>query len=352
MLNVGIIGYGGMGRFHATELITKESEVNVCGFYDISPVRQELAQTDGYHKYSSYADLLSDPKVDVVLVATPNDFHKKCVQQALLSGKNVICEKPVCLSVADFDELTTLADKKHLRLFVHQNRRWDEDYLILQELFAEQVIGSLLRVESRVQGDHGVPSGWRQEKARGGGMVLDWGVHLLDQIVDLMGCSIKSVYASLSYALGYEVDDGCTAILEFENGKFVEMNVDTTNFIKQSRWYIKGTQGTIMLNDWDMEGAIVRQVAGWNSEEIGAIQAGQGLTRTLAPLSEGILEKRSFPKMSQKQVPSFYQNVIDVTQKNGKMRISYQEVRTVLKIMDAIFVSAEKNQVIQLSLQD
>lgn len=348
MLNVAIVGYGGMGRFHATQLISKEDHVNLCGFYDPEPAQQALGKQDSYHFYSSYSELLADPEVAVVLVATPNDVHKPLVRQALLSGKNVICEKPVCLSVADFDELVALANEQQLHLFVHQNRRWDEDYLILQDLLAADTIGPLFRVESRVQGDHGVPSGWRQEQAKGGGMVLDWGVHLLDQLVDLLGCSVKSVYASLSYALGYEVDDGCTAILEFENGQIVEMNVDTTNFIKQSRWYLKGTRGTIQLNDWDMTGSIVRQVADWETEELTAIKAGQGLTRTLAPLSEGVVEKQPFPQKSQRTVPSFYQNVSDVIQQAAPMRISYAEVRQVLRIMDAIFLSAKQNQVIQL----
>ena len=66
-------------------------------------------------------------------------------------------------------------------LTVHQNRRWDEDFWTVKKILEEGKLGEVFRIESRVHGSRGIPGDWRQEKEHGGGMVLDWGVHLLDQ---------------------------------------------------------------------------------------------------------------------------------------------------------------------------
>ena len=97
------------------------------------------------------------------------------------AGKNVISEKPITLSSADLEEMKETSESTGRFLTVHQNRRWDEDYLTVKEILREGKLGELFRLESRVHGSRGIPGDWRQEKEHGGGMVLDWGVHLLDQ---------------------------------------------------------------------------------------------------------------------------------------------------------------------------
>ena len=85
---------------------------------------------------------------------------------------------------------------------------------IIKKLVEEQKLGHVFRIESRVHGSRGIPGDWRKEKVHGGGMVLDWGVHLLDQILYMYGDrKIETVYASLTNVTNQEVDDGFTAIL-------------------------------------------------------------------------------------------------------------------------------------------
>ena len=96
-LKVTIIGYGGMGSFHA-KLIQANPEVEVHGIFDILESRQQAGEADGYSAYVSLEEALDDETVDAILIATPNDVHKEIAVQALEAGKHLICEKPVTLN--------------------------------------------------------------------------------------------------------------------------------------------------------------------------------------------------------------------------------------------------------------
>ena len=107
---LAIVGYGGQGAWHAS-WAGKSDVVELAGIYDIAEKRMNAAREAGIHTYSSLSDILADASVDIVLCATPNDVHKDIVITSLLAGKNVICEKPVALSTADFDDMVAAAEK-------------------------------------------------------------------------------------------------------------------------------------------------------------------------------------------------------------------------------------------------
>ena len=127
---VALVGYGGMGHWHA-KLLKDFEEICLYGIYDINPEKLEAAKADGYVAYSSFAELCADEKVDVVLVATPNDFHKEYVIGAMRAGKAAISEKPVTLSSADLQDMIDVSRETGKLFTVHQNRRWDGDFRVI-----------------------------------------------------------------------------------------------------------------------------------------------------------------------------------------------------------------------------
>ncbi len=183
--NFAVIGYGGQGAWHTRQILSSEVAA-LTGVYDIDPAKNALAEKNGIHAYSSFEEVLADSAVETVVIAVPNDDHKELVVKSLEAGKNVICEKPVEMSVAAFDEMTAAADKSGKLFTVHQNRRWDVDYLAMKKIVESGEIGELINIESRIHGSRGIPSDWRCTKAQGGGMILDWGVHLIDQILQII----------------------------------------------------------------------------------------------------------------------------------------------------------------------
>ncbi|MGN7357979.1 Gfo/Idh/MocA family protein [Paenibacillus sp. SAF-054] len=343
--SVVIVGYGGMGSYHA-KLILDNSRLKVTGTYDVLEARREASQNDGYPAYESYEAVLNDPAVDVILIATPNDVHKELVISALQHGKHVICEKPVTMYVKDFEDMMAVAEETGNVLMVHQNRRWDEDFRIIKEMYDKRTIGDLFQIESRVHGANGIPGDWRHLEAYGGGMLLDWGVHLLDQFVFMIDSKITSVTSRLSFILGDEVDDGFDAVLEFENGVTAIIEVGTTNFIPLPRWYVKGTEGTAVIEDWSLTGRSVVQNHEVGKIEPKPIKAGVGLTKTMAPPSEEATLTEALPKAFEHE-SSFYDNFAAVVEGTAEPIVKNSEVLRVLNLIENIFKSARTREVIK-----
>ena len=342
---VSIIGYGGMGSYH-TQLIKESDRVVVTGAFDLLENRRALAEEAGYTAYSSYEEVLADPAVDIVLIATPNDVHKDIALQAFQAGKHVVCEKPVAMSSAEFIEMQAAAEAAGRVLMVHQNRRWDEDFRVIREMYEQGTIGSLFQIESRVHGANGIPGDWRHVKEQGGGMLLDWGVHLLDQLLFMIDSKVSSVSSSLSFVLGNNVDDGFDAVLQFENGIRAIVEVGTTNFITMPRWYVKGTGGTAIIEDWSLRGRIVAPNHESEKIEPAPIRAGVGLTKTMAPPSEGSTVLEDLPA-AMEMPSSFYDNLAAVIEGTAEPIVKNAEVLRVLKLIEAIFEAAERNETIK-----
>lgn len=339
----GLIGFGGMGKWH-TEILENVPEIELAGIYDIKEEKRKLAEEAGFHIYETEEAMLADESIDVILVATPNDTHRPIALRVMEAGKNVIVEKPATLSLKELTELEDMAGKTGQFLTVHQNRRWDEDLLTVREILKDQTMGEIFRIESRVHGSRGIPGDWRKEKAHGGGMVLDWGVHLFDQIFRLTGeRRLKTVYATLTNVTNQEVDDGFTAVLRFEGGLEVLVEVGTNNFISLPRWYVLGENGSAVVEDWDLSGKIVKAFSE-EEKEIVPVRTAAGLTKTMAPRREDTIRVEELPRVPG-DIADFHRNVAAVLLRGEEPAVKLPEVKRVMRLMETVFESAEKNHV-------
>lgn len=346
---MAIVGFGGMAGWHYNEVQTIEG-LEIAGIWDIKEERRVYAAEEkGLHVYSSLEDLLADKETDLVLIATPNDVHKPVAIAAMEAGKNVISEKPITLSSGDLQEMIEASERTGRFLTVHQNRRWDEDFLTVKKILEEGKLGELFRVESRVHGSRGIPGDWRQEKEHGGGMILDWGVHLLDQLLQLFSdVAVRSVYGKETHVTNQLVDDGFYAEITFENGVTALVEVGTSNFISLPRWYVLGADGTAVVEDWELHGKIVR-ATGVDEKDVTPVITAAGLTKTMAPRRDDSIFTEELPKVTS-DVREFYINVMAVLEGREKSRIQLPEVMRVMKLMEAIHRSAEMGEIIKESI--
>lgn len=366
-LKIALLGCGGMGSGHALAIsgraedkpeflsydVYQERQIEVAelkgkleltGVYDIDEKRMSWVEANGWRCYRSYEEILADPDVDIVLIATPNHLHKEEAIQALRAGKHVLCEKPVMISSDELLEVISVAEETGKVFYPRQNRRWDYDYLVAKDVFDNGSLGEVFSVETSLVGSRGIPGDWRRVKAYGGGMMLDWGVHLLDRLLQMIPGKITSLYCKCSYITGEECDDGFRAWLNFENGVTAHVLVSTCNFIDTPHWYIAGKEGTAIIENFQADGKIVR-VTNWDEGDVKPIQAGEGLTKTMAPRDEKSAKELALPQVIVDR-NGLYLNLVDTINEIAAPLITAEEALRVLRLMERLFESSEKNCVL------
>lgn len=343
---VAVIGYGGQGAWH-TEQIMKSDVATLAGVYDIKKERRDAAEEKGIFVYASNEDIFNDD-VDIIVVATPNEIHEELVVSALDSGHNVICEKPVALSVASFDRMVNAAKRSGKVFSVHQNRRWDVDFMAVKSVIESGEIGDVIRIESRIQGSRGIPSDWRCEKEHGGGMIYDWGVHLIDQMMKLIPETVVSVNCSVSHITNKDVDDGFFLELKYESGKTAHVEVGTYNFIAMPRFYMQCLGGTLFLSDWKQK-AHIAKLTRWIEKDVKPVQNAAGITKTMAPRDSLTLDEYDIERF-ESDVHEFYRNFCGAVDGKNEQFIKNEEVRRVLLIIEAAFLSSETDQTVKVRI--
>ena len=336
--NVVVIGYGGQGGWHADHAL-KSDVVTLRGVYDIKEERNRLAESRGIKAYSSLDEICADPGAEICVVATPNDVHEDIVVRLLQSGHNVICEKPVALSVASFDRMSAAAKQSGKLFTVHQNRRWDVDFLAIKEIVQSGKIGAPINIESRIHGSRGIPSDWRCKKQYGGGMILDWGVHLIDQILQIIPQKIEKVYCETTNITTKEVDDGFKLLLTFEGGARSLVEVGTYNFLALPRFYLQAEKGTALITDWRQK-ARVAYCKAWNEADVLPVQTAAGITKTMAPRDEVTTDTFEIEK-PEADVHDFYRNYVAAIDGRETQFVTHDQILRVMRVMTASFESAD-----------
>jgi len=335
--NAVVIGFGGMGGWHC-HFQRSNDVVNLKGVYDIKPERNQAAEEMGIYAYPSFEAVLADPEVDFLVIAVPNDMHKPLAIAAMAAGKHVISEKPVTLSSADLQEMIDASNKYDRRFTVHQNRRWDGEFLVMREVYHSGDLGRVYSMESRVHGSRGIPGDWRGKKEHGGGMMLDWGVHLIDQIVNIVDDrKLESVWCRCDHITNDEVDDGFKMDMFYEGDLTCHVEVGTSNFINMPRFYMSGNNGSAIIPDWLQPCRIV-YCHDWSVKDAKPIQTAAGLTKTMAPRDEQSITEKSIPQPTA-DVHDFYRNFVKAIDGEEQQIVTHEQMMFVMKIMEAAFES-------------
>jgi predicted dehydrogenase len=333
-----------MGGWHVGHA-QKSDVLELIAVHDIKEERNLVAEQSGIKAYRTLDEVLADKSIELVTVAIPNDEHESVAIRCMEAGKNVISEKPVTLSVASLERMIAASEKYGVKFSVHQNRRWDVDYLAMKQLFENGAIGDILNIESRIHGSRGIPSDWRGIKKYGGGMLYDWGVHLIDQILMLFhDVKLRSVFCEFDHITNDEVDDGFKLTLRFENGARAYIEVGTYNFIAMPRFYIQGKKGTGLITDW-REPCRVTECFAWHESDVIPVQTAAGLTKTMAPRDEITTKSYDLERPSS-DVHDYYRNFCAAIEGRETQIVTHKQMLRVMRVIEAAFESAEKNQLI------
>lgn len=196
-LNVALLGYGFVGKvFHAPLLSrTPGLVLHTVVSRDAGKVHADLPQV---RVLADPGEAFSDPAIDLVVIATPNETHAPLAIAALAQGKHVVVDKPFTVTVAEAERVIAQAHASRRLVSVFQNRRWDADFLTVRQLLDDGVLGEVAEFHSHFDRYRPqVAQRWRESDAPGAGLWYDLGPHLIDQALRLFGTPL-AVQADLA----------------------------------------------------------------------------------------------------------------------------------------------------------
>jgi len=377
MKRIAIVGCGNMGGGHAMaigdgtgytdwqipqlidpeiEAVTTDisSKLQLAGICDIDPVRQDWAKKEGYHVYPALDDVLADPSVDIVLIATPNHLHADIAIKSMRAGKHVLCEKPVCPTSAELEQVLAVSRETGKVFYPRQNRRWDPDFLLMKKVYDERPLGKPINLENRIgSGGASSPFGWRSFKKYGGGMMLDWGVHLIDRILMMNPSRVKQVFCQVINLNGTDVDEGFNLTIVFEDGFIAYIESGAGHFDSPGpAWRLTCEKGIAEAEAMTAEGAKLLKPKPRESfaamhnalptrKEPVLLGKGGGGFRFPGPQNEEIpLERIIFDRNS------LYRNLVNTIEGTEEQIVTGEQALRVLKLMEAALHSAEINSVV------
>ena len=252
MINIGIIGLG-VGAYHlrGTKDLTNAVVTYVCDTDET--VLKKIAEE--YHvpkTCTDYRDMIADPTVDAVIVATPDHMHCEMVTAALRAGKHVLCEKPIALHVDECREMIKVAEETGKLLMAGQVVRMTPAVIEAKRLIDEGYLGELYFVESEYAHDYSHINGWRKDPAHPRHPVTGGGCHAVDLVRWLTGKEPIDIYAYTMHKCltDWPCADSAISIMKFDEGLTSKVYVSTgCKRDYTMRTVIYGTRGTIIVDN-------------------------------------------------------------------------------------------------------
>ncbi len=344
-VKLGIVGFGFMGHCDADMMRTfPKDEIELIAVADTNPKQLEDAP-EGVETYESIEAMLEQADINTVMISTPNPSHLEMVEKSAIAGKNIICEKPAAMTVEQFDQMVEITKKNQVLFTVHQQRRWDRDYRIMKEIYDKKLVGDMYVIKSQLYGFNGNMHDWHIYPEMGGGMLYDWGVHLIDQMLDMVDSKIESLYADMRNVINEKVDDYFNILIKFKNGITAEIELGTYYLTPKRAWFIGGNAGSAIIDDFECNGKIVRTSHLLENVPGKITMTAAGPTRSFGPPAPGLLHEESLPRVDASH-REYFEHFIKAFNGEEELIVKPEEVRKVLVVMQAVRESAKTNKAV------
>lgn len=259
-IKVGVIGYSSacnMGCIHLKDM--QAAGMRPTAVAELNQERLQAAAQDfpGIETYASVDEMLRQSAIHLVTIITPHNSHAELALQCLRAGRHVVCEKPFAITTAECDAMIREARRRNLLVTAYHNRHWDGCiHEAVKQIRKQRAIGDVYRVEAHM-GDYGRPlDWWRSSKSISGGILYDWGVHLLEYALQIIDAEIAEVsgFALKGYWTGQTAwkedtneDESC-AIVRFRNGVWLSLNIShVAHSSHRGVLEVFGTEGTYLM---------------------------------------------------------------------------------------------------------
>ena len=255
-VRVALVGYGSAGRIFHAPLVSRLPGLVLACIVSSKPAAV-LADWPNVAVVAQPAQAFADPSIDLVVIATSNETHFGLARDALQAGKHVLVEKPCTVTLEQTTELLALARAQGLVFTVFQNRRFDADFLSLQQTIESGVLGRVVHFESHFDRYRPlVPDRWRERALPGSGLWFDLGAHLVDQALVLFGMPDTIALDTACQRDGAQVNDYFHAQLRYGDqhpGLRVILHASALVPAVGPRFVVHGTRGSFVKYGLDVQ---------------------------------------------------------------------------------------------------
>jgi scyllo-inositol 2-dehydrogenase (NADP+) len=343
VIRAGILGYGFAGRgFHAY-LLRFEPRIRLTAVASRDAGRRAAAERDyGVPTYETLQQLLADPQIDLVIVATPHDVHAEQVIQSLDAGKHVVVDKVMCLTTDEADAMIAARERSGKLLSVFHNRRWDGDYLTIRRALDNDLLGRLLLFEIG-SWRYGAPRNWRSRRDEVGTIMHDWGAHFVDQALQLGDAPVTSLRARAQHDWPQiDVESYIGVDITFANGILGRVEVSNKARLGKPHWYLVGTRGGLMKEGVDpQEAAMLRG-------DIDAAREDPAHYARVQSEQNGLVSDMRLTTLAGNW-KEYYRNIADALLDGKELVVTAEQVRRVVGLLEAVQQSAATGELIQFA---
>ena len=351
---VAVIGYGiGGAVFHAP-LVSAVPGLNLSAIVTRSAEKTEQARRDWPQAkiIGSAEEVFAGAKdYDLVVITSPNRYHYSQAKAALEAGLHVVIDKPMATNSQHCLELIALAKKQNRLLTVFHNRRLDGDFLTIQKIMQEDLLGQIVRFESRFERyrPQPKPGAWRElgSPEDGGGLLLDLGSHLIDQACHLFGRPQELDRRRE----GVAVDDDCFVALSFASGVRAHLWSSVLCRIKGPRFRLLGHRGSFEKYGMDPQEEALR--AGMRPSVTAGAQAWgrdeEALWGSLNTEVDGLVVQGKIETLPG-SYPSFYEDLLAALRAvpGAAPPVDPQDAWQTATILEAALRSSEQKTVVRI----
>jgi predicted dehydrogenase len=338
-MGVAIVGYGplgGMGYHHGLG-VTRTDGIELVAVVDPNLERRKAAETDfpGVRTYASVGELVGDDDVEIAFVATPPAHHAALTLDLLRAGQHVVCEKPLCLTVAEADQIIQTARTSQRMLTVHQNRRWDPDFVAVKRAVSAGLLGEVFNVETFV-GSYAHPCRtWHSDTEVSGGAGYDWGSHHVDWVLQLLGGVPRLVQAHGHKRVWHDVTnlDQIRIRMTWADGREAEFLQSDIAAVRRPKFYVQGTAGTLVGSYRTITLEHIEPGHGYVATEAHHAEAPAELLLARYESGYGISETRLPPAVAQPF--AFHRNLADHLHLGEPLAVTPASVRRVIAVLEA-----------------
>ena len=253
ILNVGVVGLGRIGRNHLNEIASLPDRFKIVAGADHDPERLKALcpnELKDAARYASLDEMLKHPGLDMVTIGTRHPDHVPMAVKILKAGKIAAVEKPTATGVAEFDAMLKAAEKYPHRLFLRHNRRFEPAFVKVKELMDSDLIGDVQYIKLYRSVGYCRRNDWMTMPEFYGGLLSNWGPHLIDQALQLLESPVKDLWADIRRVISIgEGDDHFKIILKAENGRLADIEVSGANALPGREMEIIGSRGTVIYEN-------------------------------------------------------------------------------------------------------